>query len=158
MGGVSFFSARRSFLGAAWWLAGLRTGCHKAGMSIASPLHRARTGPCAGIGIALSLLAMLGTSMHVLLVEHELCDEHGALVEGDAHAVDVDADPAADAHDQDVHCPLAVAATATLPVGPELAFDASSVTALDEPLASPDAPVCARDVWRTAPKTSPPSA
>lgn len=132
------------------------------GMSIASPLHRARTGPMAGIGIALSLWAMLGTSVHVLLVEHELCDEHGALIEGGAHAAntgaDTDPDAGADAHDQDVHCPLAIASTATLPHAPFAQIEAPRVTVIEPSAPTAHAPRFTRDVWRVAPKTSPPRA
>jgi hypothetical protein len=157
MGGVSFLRMGILISGAGW-LARSHIRCNKDGMSIASPLHRARTGPWAGIGVALSLLAMLGTSMHVLLVEHELCDEHGALVEGDPHAVDTDTDATADAHDQDVHCPLAVASTASMPYAPDVLFEAPRVTVLEQAVATVDAPRFLRAVWRVAPKTSPPRA
>ena len=135
-------------------------------MSIASALARTRTGWLAHLGLALSLLAMLGTSMHVLLVKHELCDDHGALVEADAAHASTQDDPeqdgadgaAEDTHDTDVHCPLGVASHAPLAVPPAVALELHVVDAPRVHALSLVPVFVTRDLWRVAPKTSPPAA
>ena len=130
-------------------------------MPASSPIARTRTGLSAWFGIVLSLVAAFGTSAHVLLVKHELCDAHGALVEDradGAHDDNASEDSSSgDTHDGDVHCPLGVAATALVPAAPPALEDPKPIVALGVAVPAVASEVRTQDPLRVAPKTSPPA-
>jgi hypothetical protein len=110
--------------------------------------------------LALAFTGQLCSIVHMAVVEHETCAEHGELVEAAgtvavaALEVDVDALTGANADDVHDHCPLA-----TTPSHHEHAVSLAVegvARALERDVALPRVGARVVDVLRVAPKTSPP--
>jgi hypothetical protein len=129
----------------------------------------ARARAVAAIGAYLCLATQLVGLLHVLLVRHATCPDHGEIVHGAApvaaHAsvlaeLAIAPAPADTADDEDEHC-LFVATRRRENAGlapaaqPVARIEASAATSLRAP---PRLLIVAPTLYRIAPKTSPPSA
>lgn len=114
----------------------------------------------AGATIALALLGQVAGVLHMGVVRHERCDEHGELVErGATVAVDVDGETHGDAADRHDHCVVGDAPAHRRAEAPTLVVVDLASRPLEvarAPVADARAPAVA--VFRTAPKGSPPAA
>lgn len=135
------------------------------------------------LGLALVLLAQLFSLVHMGVVRHERCAEHGELVEvspgaaaatsslaheeawthggapGDEGAlpsVSSGAPAEHDGHDEHDHCQLALTPAVSSPAHQVLHHDLPLLLDVDLPAATP-APLVATDRLDVAPKTSPPA-
>lgn len=105
------------------------------------------------LGLLAFLVASTGALLHDILVQHEVCDEHGEVVEIDPNA-DADEDHGdEDEHDHDCSFEgLATLATSELPTVDLPRADLPPHAAPDLTAAAPRGPPLA-----FAPKTSPPA-
>lgn len=118
----------------------------------------------ATFALAAMLLSQAGSFVHFIAIEHTTCPEHGELIEASAAhyaLASASAEPAIQAggeaasHDDDQHCTIAVAAPHAAVL--RATSVSSSVAHAVEHEAAVARVFVAQDLYRLAPKSSPPS-
>lgn len=94
--------------------------------------------PFLALALALALIGQLSSLAHLWVVEHQVCAEHGQLVDEDGE-----------------HCVVSLLPAAPIQAPGLLAIAAPVATALPTPLAAPQRALV-HAVLDVAPKTSPP--
>lgn len=110
------------------------------------------------VAFAAFLAAQLGSIFHLGLVRHEVCEDHGELVEATSSAADHHAPSSGATSERHEHCPLLVTSAHARTSAPiELVAPVMYEFAAEPSGASASEPTISVSVLSFAPKTSPPA-